>query len=281
MTTEEIFIGIDGVELFYRVMKPSAASKAVVILVHGHGDHSGGLKNLSECLVRNDYIVYAFDLRGHGKSSGKRGYIKSWEEFRRDLHQFRTIVMKGHPDLPLYIVGHSMGGLITLDYALNYSEGISGIIAIAPAISYEMKPIERFGISFLGKLKPDYCFRKKINSKNPAKYTSFYSDPLRHNIVTPGLGRGLIQTVSLVMEHAQSIKLPLLLQYGLEDKITPSAKLRHFFNLVASKDKQVVEYPLGKHRPFDETNKEEFLEDMVRWLDQQTIKKEKVALQVG
>ncbi|MEH7157931.1 alpha/beta hydrolase [Neobacillus drentensis] len=280
MTTVGTFNGVDGIELFFRVIEPLTAPKAAVILVHGHGDHSGGLQNLSASLVESNYIVYAYDLRGHGKSAGKRGFIRSWDEFRDDLHEFRKLVSLDQPELPLYIVGHSLGGLMTLDYTLDHSAGISGIIAISPAISYEVKPFEQIGITLMGKIKPDYSINKskkiRLLKKNSTLHTKYYSDRLRHNIVTPGLGSGLVQAIARLENQAASIKLPLLLQNGMEDKITPPTKLNQFFHLVASKDKQLYEYPLAKHRPFDEVGKEKFLGDLVAWLDNQMNKKQKV-----
>ncbi|MEH7246838.1 lysophospholipase [Neobacillus niacini] len=283
MKAEGIFTGVDGAELFYRVIEPLKAPKAAVILVHGHGDHSGGLENLSSSLVLGGYIVYAFDLRGHGKSSGNRGYIQSWDEFRGDLHEFQKLVSKRQPRLPVYIVGHSLGGVITLDYALHYSSDISGIVAIAPAISYEVSPIERLGISLIGKLKPDFSINKsthfRIMKKNSAVAAKYYSDLLRHNIITPGLGRGLLQAVSRILNQAYALNLPFLLQYGLNDKITPPTKLGNFFNQVSSKEKQLLEYAGAKHRPFDGEGNETFLKDMVSWLDQQIEKNRKSASQ--
>ncbi|MGX6445896.1 alpha/beta hydrolase [Neobacillus sp. K501] len=271
--TTGIFTGVGGVELFFRIIKPLRAPKAVVIVIHGHGDHSGGMKNITESLVKSEYMVYAFDLRGHGNSSGKRGYIKTWDEFRGDLHRLRRMVSENHPNLPLYIVGHSIGGLITLDYSLDYHEGLSGIIAISPAISYEVTRFEKIGITLMGKLMPDYSIDKKqMNWKKSNNYAKFYADGLRHNTITPGLGRSLIHTISRVLKEAESIKLPILLQCGLDDKITPPAKLSQFFNEVASSDKQMYEYSFMKHRPFDETGKEKFLEEMVGWLDDQVEK---------
>lgn len=279
MITEGTFNGVDGTELFFQVIEPLTAPKAAVILVHGHGDHSGGLENLSECLVENEYIVYAFDLRGHGKSAGKRGFIRSWDEFSGDLHEFRKLVSLDQPELPLYIAGHSIGGLITLEYALNHSSGISGMIAISPAISYEVTPFVQLGISLMGKVKPDYSINKSRNlrllKKNSEMRAKYFSDRLRHNIVTPGLGHSLIQAISRVVNEAPSITLPFLLQYGMEDKITPPTKLHYFFNTVASKDKQLCEYPLAKHRPFDDVGREKVLDDLTSWLDQQVEKKQK------
>jgi alpha-beta hydrolase superfamily lysophospholipase len=283
MTREGTFTGVDGAELFYQVIGPVTAPKASVIIVHGHGDHSGGLHNISNGLVQGGYIVYTFDLRGHGKSSGKRGFIRSWDEYRGDLHEFRKVVSKKHPGLPLYIIGHSMGGVIALDYVLDFSSGISGIVAIAPAISYEVTRFERLGITLLGILKPDLSIKKprKLVTKKSAGADDFYSDSLRHNTITPGLGRGLIQGISRVLNQAQKITMPFLLQYGLRDKITPPTKLGHFFKQVSSKEKQLLEYPAAKHRPFDGAEKEKFLSNMITWLDQQVANIQKNKTQAG
>lgn len=285
MQREGTFTGVDGAELFYRMIEPLTAPKAAVILVHGHGDHSGGLHNISFGLVQEGYIVYSFDLRGHGKSSGKRGFIKSWDEYRGDLHEFRKLVSKKQPRLPLYIMGHSMGGVIALDYAIDFSSGISGIIAIAPALSYEVTRFEQLGITLMGKIKPDLSINKSRNfqvmTKNSAMAAKFYSDTLRHNTITPGLGRGLIQGVTSVLNQAHLISMPFLLQYGLRDKITPPTKLGYFFKQVSSKDKQLVEYPAAKHRPFDGAGKEQFLRDLITWLDQQVEKFQKNKVQAG
>ncbi|MEH7300909.1 alpha/beta hydrolase [Neobacillus drentensis] len=274
MKKEGKFKGVNGVELFYQVLYPKAtAPKAAVILVHGHGDHSGGLQNLSTSLVNQDYLVYGLDLRGHGKSTGKRGYIKEWDEYRNDLHEFRKLVASEVPALPLFIAGHSIGGVIVLDYTLDYSEGLAGIIAISPAISYEVTPSERLLITLMGKLKPDYSIVKtgnpQILTKDPVELDRLAADELRHDVVTPGLGRGLMRAVARLANEAKSIKLPFLLQYGLEDELTPPAKLRQFFDTVSSPNKQKVEYPQMRHRPFDDLEREQFFEDMIHWLDEQ------------
>ncbi|WP_047152798.1 alpha/beta hydrolase [Aneurinibacillus tyrosinisolvens] len=273
MTMEGTFYGVKGAELFYRVFKPKGVPKAAVIVVHGHGDHSGGLQNLCACLVEHEYIAYAFDLRGHGKSSGTRGFIRTWEEYRGDLHEFRKLVTSELSELPLYIVAHSLGGVISLDYSLYHGADIAGLVAIAPAVSYEVKPIEKLLIALMGKLKPDYTIEKSSNlhllTQDPEMITRLSSDVLRHNTVTPGLGRGLIQTLSGLMNQAHSIEMPFLLQYGLDDEITPPTKLRQFFNSVGSQDKQKFEYDSMRHRPFDDLGRKQFFADMLSWLDRQ------------
>jgi len=279
MATEGTFVGVDGAEIFYRKLNPKAKPIAAVVLIHGFGDHSGGLQNLTTSLVKNKYMVYALDLRGHGKSSGKRGFIRSWDEFRGDLHELCKLVVLEEPKLPLYIIGHSMGGVIALDYSLNYKDGIAGVVAISPGISYEPTPIERFGVLVMGKLKPDLKIIKSGNfhleAKDPAVQARNNPEGLRHNTATPGLGRGLLQASKRVMKNAQSINVPFLLQYGLDDKITPPTKLNQFFTQVGSEDKLVIEYANARHRPFDEGGREKFLGDLISWLNQQIDQKHK------
>ncbi|KAA0547462.1 lysophospholipase [Bacillus sp. BGMRC 2118] len=263
---------VNGEEIFHRIIKPNGFPKAAIIVIHGHGDHSGGLDNLYSSLIEYDYIVYAFDLRGHGRSTGKRGFIKDWIEYRDDLNQFHKFVVTDNPDLPIFIVGHSLGGVIALDYILYHQENINGIITIAPAISYRMTKLEKLMIRLLAKLNPALALQLKGNSSlltnDQSVLDRISSDELRHNVVTPGLGNGLLEAVSGLMKRANSINLPLLLQYGLEDKITPPQELRLFFNLVASTEKKIHEYEKMKHRPFDDIDRELFLSDMINWLEQ-------------
>jgi alpha-beta hydrolase superfamily lysophospholipase len=273
---EGSFYGVGEAELFYRVIKPLSKPKGVAIVVHGHGDHSGGLQNLLDKLVEHDFITYAFDLRGHGKSFGTRGFIKNWDEYRGDLHTFRAMVESQNPNLPLFLIGHSLGGVISLEYCMVHGEGITGLAAIAPAISYKVKPIERLLIPIMSKIKPDYTITSASNqnllTKDPKMIKRLNSDVLRHNTVTPGLGQGLLKTVSNLVKNASSITLPLLLQFGLKDEITPPQKLRDFFHLLGSKEKVMKEYDEMRHRPFDEVGREQFYADLLGWLDAQTLK---------
>ncbi|KIL38801.1 hypothetical protein SD70_24275 [Gordoniibacillus kamchatkensis] len=269
---EGAFRGFNGAELFYRkVSKPEAAAKGAIIAVHGHGDHSGGLQNICDKLAENGYIVYAFDMRGHGRSPGIRGFIRTWDEYIGDLHAFREMAAADAPGLPLFIVAHSLGGVVVLDYAMQRGQGVSGLLLIAPAISYEATLFEKMLIACLGKLKPDFTKQQTGNAdlltQDPDILARLTSDPLRHNTVTPGLGFGLMRAVARITNGAHSIRTPLLLQYGLADKITPPAKLRQFFQAVGSADKQQYEYDAMRHRPFDDVGREHFMAHMLSWLD--------------
>jgi len=270
LTVEGTFAGVHDAELYYSSLLPGTSPKAAVIIVHGFGDHSGGMHRISQHLAEHQYAAYSFDLRGHGRSPGTRGYVRRWEEYRGDLHAFRHIVSDLHPGLPHFLVGHSLGGLICLDYGLHEVTEIAGIAAIAPAFSYTIKPMEKWLILLMSYLKPDYTVEKPLHTRNARESTQngwTKSDPLRHQTVTPGLGRGLITAQSLLQKHSASLQVPLLLQYGSADSLTPPEKLRLFFDSVGSRDKQQIAYERMRHRPFDEDGNSLFLADLVHWLD--------------
>ncbi|MFC4559292.1 alpha/beta hydrolase [Virgibacillus kekensis] len=264
------FSGIGNEKLYYRVFAPKTKQKGAVIVVHGIGDHNGGLFTLCKKLTAKGYKVYAYDLRGHGNSTGIRGHINDWAEFREDLHLFIQLVSKKIGALPLYLAGHSLGGVIMLDYLVGRGEGLAGAIAIAPVISYEPSWYEKMMIRVMGKLKPDYLIEQEQGdvqlTKSPDKLDMLRNDSLRHNWVSPGLGRELMRTIVVIKERADLIEIPFLLQYGQDDEITPAVELRDFFERVGSNDKEKKEYPNLQHRPFDGIDTKQFFDDLNSWL---------------
>lgn len=273
-TGEGTFQGAKGAELFYRTCLPDSDPKAAVIALHGLGDHSGGMANLTRWLAEHGFAVYAFDLRGHGRNPGTRGFIRKWEEYTDDLNAFRRKVEREQSNVPLYIAGHSLGGVISIDYALRQSAGLAGLVAIAPALSYEMKPAEKLLVAVLGVVKPDFTVTSKADytglTKDPEIRLRLAADELRHNSVTPGLGRGLMKAIKRIEGGAHALRLPFLLQYGLADPVTPPGKLRRFFDAIPSGGKERIEYPDMLHRPYDDLERETFLADLTGWLDRMT-----------
>ncbi|CAM3473491.1 alpha/beta hydrolase [Brevibacillus invocatus] len=270
LSSEGTFAGTHGAELFYRSLVPVTSPKAAVIILHGLGDHSGGMQAISKYLCEHHYATYSFDLRGHGKSPGTRGYVSRWEDYRRDLHAFHQIVQELHADLPLFLVAHSLGGLICLDYCLHEDTGIAGLAAIAPALSYTFKPMEKWLILLMSCIKPDYTVEKPVHSRSARgsdRNSWNHGDSLRHQIVTPGLGRGMITALSSLQKHSSSIQVPFLLQYGTADRVTPPEQLREFFARIGSRDKQQIAYEHMRHRPFDEEGNSAFLADLLNWLE--------------
>ncbi|MFM6106529.1 MAG: alpha/beta fold hydrolase, partial [Sphaerospermopsis kisseleviana] len=131
------FKGVGGIDLYYQNWNPGGKIRGILALVHGLGGHSGLYKNIIENLLPQQYAVYGLDLRGHGQSPGQRGYINTWSEFRNDVRTFLKMMQQQQPQIPIFLFGHSMGGMIVLEYALRHPEEISalqGVIAVAPSI---------------------------------------------------------------------------------------------------------------------------------------------------
>ena len=118
---EETWEAPDGARLYFQHWWPEAGPQAVVVLIHGIGEHSGRFRRLVQALVSRGHAVYALDLRGHGRSPGQRGHLMAWTEYREDVRAFVSTVAAREPGRPLFTYGHSMGGLIVLDYVLHLS----------------------------------------------------------------------------------------------------------------------------------------------------------------
>src|SRR5215207_2020933 len=118
------FSGSDGVQLFYQAWLPATGTpRAVIVNLHGLGDHSGLYPNLASHFPSRSIAIYAYDMRGNGRSPGQRAYLNSWREYRDDLDAFVRRVRDWQKDLPLFLLGNSLGGLVVLDYALHNPEG--------------------------------------------------------------------------------------------------------------------------------------------------------------
>ena len=124
--SEGKFKGAGSLELYYQCWQPDGQPRAVVVIVHGIGEHSGRYMNVVNQLVPHGYAVYSFDNRGHGRSPGQRGYLNAWAEFREDVRAFLKKVREQEPGRSVFLMGHSLGSLIVGDYVLRDPSGLKG-----------------------------------------------------------------------------------------------------------------------------------------------------------
>lgn len=270
---EGFFTGSGAIKLFCQSWLPDSDAKATVLIVHGGGDHSGRFGNVTDFLVPEKFAVYAFDWRGHGRSPGIRGHINNWRELRDDLQHFIKLVHEKHPAVPLFLFGHSMGGVIVLDYCLHHTKHISGVICTSPAIG-------RLGISpvlwqlakFLNKIWPSLSTPTGLNisklSHDPdfIKYTK--NDPLYHRKATPRFGMEVKKTVDFIQDHAAEFTLPSFFIHGTTDEIASIEGSRRFVKNTENSGLKYKEYDGGYHELFNDTMKNQVLGDIVVWLNQ-------------
>ncbi|MFM7366127.1 MAG: lysophospholipase [Cuspidothrix sp.] len=270
------FSGVGGLDLYYQSWHPGGEVKGILVLIHGFGGHSGVYKTIVEYLLSKRYAIYGLDLRGHGLSQGQRGYINTWSEFRDDLQTFLNLIQNQQPGYPIFLLGHSMGGVIALDYTLYYVEdksALSGVIAFAPSIGKVGVPLSQV---ILGKLLSQVCprFSLKIGldfnagSRDQKILDSYTDDKLRHTLATARLSTEFFTTVDWIHANAEKWQLPLLILHGSADRIALSEGSEIFYQKVTYPDKLRIEYPGAYHDLHYDINYLEVITDLGNWMDQ-------------
>ncbi|HIE38300.1 MAG TPA: alpha/beta hydrolase [Anaerolineales bacterium] len=270
--SEGTFQGAGGLELYYQRWRPEREPRAVLAIVHGFGEHSGRYTNVVNHLVGQGYAIYGFDHRGHGQSPGQRGYIHEWGEFREDVRAFLRMVGEGESGRPLFLMGHSLGGLIVLEYALRHPEGLRGVIASGPAlgqvgISPILLSLSRILSRVWPRLSMDTGLDATAISRDPAVVRAYQEDPLVHSKGTPRLGTEMTKAIEWVQAHAADLRLPLLILQGEADRLVPPEAGRAFFEKVTFPDKEWRGYEGGYHEPHNDITRDQALSDLTGWLE--------------
>jgi alpha-beta hydrolase superfamily lysophospholipase len=256
---------------------PEAAARAGVAILHGLGGHSGQstYAHLIEHLVPRGYAVYGLDLRGHGRSGGRRGSIEGWGDYRSDLQVFLEEIRKTEADSPIFLLGQSLGGLIVLEFALRYPREVQGVIASAPSLSTpNLSPLLIGLLKALSPIWPHLTLSPKLDaavvSRDPEEVKKLAEDPLTDPKLSPRLVAETLATMQWVQDHAAEFQVPLLLIHGTADRLSSPEGSQTFFERVATEDKVLKLYEGGYHQAFIDTNREQVLADIAGWLGQHT-----------
>lgn len=278
--TTETFQGAGGLELTYQSWSPDPEldQRAVLVIVHGLGEHSGRYENLVKYLLPRGIAVYSFDLRGHGRSPGKRGHVNAWSEIREDLGAFLSLVGRQEGDLPRFLMGHSLGGLIVLEYILRQSgdAGLQGVIASGPGLSTEgLSPMLVKISGLLSRVWPTLSLPTGLDvpgiSRDPAVVQAYQNDPLVHGKATPRSAVEAFAAIRWTLDHAAAWSLPLLVLHGEADRLVPAEASSAFFDRVPIADKQRIEYAGGYHEPHNDINHEQVTADLENWLNRHLV----------
>lgn len=264
--------GFDGLKLFSQHWLPDDAPKAVLALTHGVGEHSSRYPTLVNALTAAGVAVYAYDQRGHGRSEGARGAVNNWSDLRRDcaLHWQRT--RAAQPDLPLFAMGHSMGGLVVAEALLRLKpDGLRGVILSAPALGQTaVSPLLVMAARVLNKVAPRTPLQSGLDvnaiSRDPAAVRAYSVDALNHGVITPRLGMEMLAAQAFCNAHAAQFAYPLLVLHGEADAIVPERFSAAFFNAATSSDKTRIVYPGGFHEPHNDTQRAQVVADVADWL---------------
>ena len=266
------FTSGDGLRLFQRSWLPG--HKSAVIIVHGYAEHSGRYDHVARELVIAGHAVYAFDLRGYGQSEGTRAFIRSIDEHLDDLTQFITNVREQQPTLPVFLIGHSMGGLVVASFVHGRDSELRGAILSGPLLK-SARGFARVGqgvLSLLGRLTPKLPLGKLSSpdiSRDPAVVAAYEKDPLvfRERIPAATVA-ALIRAMQAIEAKPESITLPLLLLHGTADALTDPEGSKTLYERAGSSDKTLKLYDGLYHEIFNEPEKQRVLSDVVSWLNE-------------
>ncbi len=250
------FAGSAGTRLFRREWRPPEAS-AVVVNLHGLGDHSGLYAPLAEALAAEALAVHAPDLRGHGRSPGQRAYVDRWDRHLDDLEAFLRFVAAREPGLPVFVLGHSLGGLIALDYAVGRRGGPAGIIAAAaPLGGAGGPPLLLWPGRTAPRVWPRFSLSASMDlnglSRDPAVVEAITGDALFHRRGTARLAADVPAAIERVHARAASIGVPLLLLHGTADRMVAPEGSRAFFARIAGRPAGADGAGAGAGAPWNE-----------------------------
>lgn len=259
---------------FYGQTWEAEKTKAVVVLVHGMGEHASRYTtSVIPKLLENNISVVAFDHFGHGKTSGKRGHNPGFnavlESITNAIEKAKTL----YPNHPIFLYGHSMGGNAVINYALREQHPLRGVIATSPFLRLAFQPPawKLFMGRFLQKVAPSITMPSELDangiSRVEAEVKKYMNDPLIHDKISPNFSLTFIESGEWAIENASQLKTPMYLLHGTGDQIIDYKGTQEFANTT---DKATLKlYKGGYHELHNDLCKEEMLQDVVNWLNSQ------------
>lgn len=268
---EEHFAGQGSTRLFMRSWMPLGAPRAIVVICHGVNSHSGQYLWSGERLSAAGFATYAYDHRGRGRSEGPRYYIDDVDEYTGDLGTFIALAKSRHPGLPLFLLGHSAGGVVSCTWALDHQSEISGLICESFAFEVPAPAPVLAIVRFLGGVVPRLRVLKLKNrdfSRDPEAVKALESDPLTQGEAQPAATvAALLRATDRMRREFPTLTLPVFILHGTLDKATVPAGSRFFYDTAGSKDKTLKLYEGHYHDLLNDVGKETVMADIVDWID--------------
>lgn len=264
----------DGFSIYWKAWLPEGKPKAVVQIIHGYAEHIDRYKFVVDMLLPEGYAIFGTDHRGHGRSDGRRAYINSFQEFIDDQKQFSDeVIRKRLPDVPYFILGHSMGSLIAMNFVEQYPNGLKGLVLSGtgsgpgPEISKALIKITKVLSKLLPKIHVKSPLPAEFISRDMDVVQAYKNDPLVFNVITPRLAEQMNTYTVIGASNAGKIKMPVLIQFGSLD--TALSGQKELFETIGATDKTFKRYEGLKHEVYNELppDRATVLSDLRAWLD--------------
>jgi acylglycerol lipase len=272
MKKEDTFEGVGGLKIFMRSWKPETTPRGVAILVHGFNAHSGYMVWPAEQFLASGFAAYALDLRGRGKSEGERFYVEEFSDYLGDVDKLVEIARAENPGLPVYVLGHSAGGVIASSYVFEHQDKIAGLICESFALDVGLPDAAALlikGISYIAPHIHLYTLKNEIFSRDPAAVEAMDNDPLIANEKQPAeTAAEMIKAAERLKESMPKFTVPMFIIHGTDDKATRYQGSQYFFDHSGSQDKTLKLYEGHYHDLLADIGKEEVMADILAWVSE-------------
>ncbi|MDQ6745897.1 MAG: lysophospholipase [Actinomycetota bacterium] len=263
--------GVGGLAIFWQAWLPAGDPRAVVLIAHGAGEHSGRYGSLAARLRRDGYAVYALDHRGHGRSEGPRALIDRMGHAVADLHTLAGLAHARHRSAACFLFGHSMGGTVALRYAIAHGAELRGLILSGPLAAVEDAPAALRALvpvlSVLAPRMPLLAVDPQLVSRDPAVVQAYRSDPLVHHSKLPARTVAeLATTVASLPNTVGSIKTPTLIAYGTADRLCPPAGSLMLKERIGAADTTLRGYEGLAHEILNEPEQARVMDEICAWI---------------
>lgn len=269
---ESSFEGVGGLRIATKSWKPEGSPRAIMILVHGFNAHSGYMVWPAEQFTANGFAVHALDLRGRGKSEGERFYVEELSDYLGDVDKLVEIARSEDPGLPVFVLGHSAGGVIASNYVFENQDKIAGLICESFAFDVGLPHLVKLALEGIGKLLPHvhvFSLKNADFSRDPAHVERMNNDPLILKESQPAeTARVLLLAADTLKERMPDLKTPVLIIHGTDDRATQPRGSQYFYDHAGSEDKTLKLYEGYYHDLLADIGKEDVMSDIQAWLDE-------------
>ena len=269
-TSEERIDSTKGVRIFVRSWTPASAPRAVVVVCHGVNSHSGQYSWVGTQFAAAGYAAFALDLRGRGQSDGDRFYVEDVADYVSDVASTIALAKSRHPGVPVFLLGHSAGGVVSSCFVVDHQSELTGFICESfafqvPAPGFALAAIK--GISHVAPRLPVLKLKNEDFSRDPNVVAALNNDPLTKDEAQPAMTvAALVRADERLREDFPRITLPLLIMHGTADKATVCHGSEFFYETAGSTDKTLKLYDGHYHDLLADVGREQVLADIQHWL---------------
>ncbi|MEC0128811.1 alpha/beta hydrolase [Paenibacillus pabuli] len=262
---ETMIKSFDGTKLYFSKDTVDNA-KAAVVIVHGLAEHASRYDYLTEKLNQRGFNVYRFDHRGHARSEGQRAFYSDFHQIIEDVNVIVEAALQESANIPLYVIGHSMGGFATSSFGTKYPGKVKGIVLSGALTRYHTKVAGELPLD----LPPGTYFPNELGSgvcSDPEVVSAYANDPLVEKQISVDLFNSLGCGITWLKEHATQFVDPVLVLHGANDGLVSEQDSRDFYGDIASTDKTLKIYAHLMHEIFNEPSRDEVIEEAIVWIE--------------